>query len=126
MPTTQSATARKKQSANKATTRRSKPHAIKLLAEDHARVKKMFKEFEKLTRENEEAGKQELAKQICRELSVHAQLEEEIFYPCARDALEDDRVLNRAGVEHGAAKDLIAQSRPWMFSTPCLMPPLLY
>ena len=82
---------------------------IKLLKEDHAKVKKLFKEFEKLTKKNEEAGKQELAQQICRELSVHAQLEEEIFYPSARDVLEDDRLLNQAAVEHTAAKDLIAQ-----------------
>jgi hemerythrin superfamily protein len=108
MPTTQPATARKT-STQKTTTRRSKSHAIKLLTEDHAKVKKMFREFEKLTKKNEEAGKQELVQQICSELTVHAQLEEEIFYPSARDLLEDDRLLNKAAVEHGAAKELIAQ-----------------
>jgi hemerythrin-like domain-containing protein len=107
MPTPQSTT-RVKTTAHK-TTRRPKNHAIKLLMADHAKVKKLFKEFEKLTKKKEEAGKQELAEQICRELIVHAQLEEEIFYPSARDVLEDDRPLNEATVEHGAAKDLIAQ-----------------
>ena len=108
MPTSQS-TARGKTTTQKTATRKPKNHAIKLLMEDHAQVKKMFKEFEKLTEEKEEAGKQELVEQICRELTVHAQLEEEIFYPSARDVLDDDRPLNKAAVEHGAAKDLIAQ-----------------
>jgi hemerythrin-like domain-containing protein len=47
--------------------------------------------------------------QICEELTVHAQIEEEIFYPAAREAISDDDMLNEAEVEHATAKDLIAQ-----------------
>ena len=103
MPTTQST------STGKTATRRSKNDAIKLLTADHAKVKKMFKEFEKLSKKNDEEGKRELAAQICEELTIPAQLEEEIFYPAAREAIEDDDLMNEAMVEHNSAKDLISQ-----------------
>lgn len=47
--------------------------------------------------------------QVCNELKVHAQIEEEIFYPAVRDAIEDDDLLDEAEVEHAGAKDLITQ-----------------
>lgn len=114
MPTTRSAT-----TPHKTATRRSKTHAIKLLTEDHAHVKKMFREFEKLAKKDGDGSeKQQLAEQICKELTVHAQLEEEIFYPSARDALDDDLLLNEAAVEHESAKDLIAQIQSMDASDP--------
>lgn len=116
MPTTQNATTRKT-ATHKATTRRSKNDAIKLLTDDHAKVKKMFKEFEKLHKKNEE-GKEELAQQICQELTIHAQLEEEIFYPAAREAIDDDHMMNEAEVEHQAAKDMIAKIQSMNSSDP--------
>lgn len=103
---------------NRTTTRRaptgktgskSQKDAIKLLTEDHAKVKKLFKEYEKLTKKEDQDGKEELAQQICGELTIHAQLEEEIFYPAARKAIKDDDLLNEALVEHSSAKDLISQ-----------------
>jgi hemerythrin superfamily protein len=103
MPTTQGT------STGKTATRRSKNDAIKLLTADHAKVKKMFKEFEKLSKKEDEEAKAELAAQICEELTIHAQLEEEIFYPAAREAIEDDDLMNEAMVEHNSAKDLISQ-----------------
>jgi hypothetical protein len=112
MPTTQST------STGKTATRRSKNDAIKLLTADHAKVKKMFKEFEKLSKKNDEEGKTELAAQICEELTVHAQLEEEIFYPAAREAIEDDDLMNEAMVEHNSAKDLISQIQSMGASDP--------
>ncbi len=116
MPTARSAT-----TAHKTTTRRSKTHAIKLLTEDHANVKKLFKEFEKLAKkEGDEAEKQQLAEQICKELAVHAQLEEEIFYPALRDALDEELLLNEAAVEHESAKDLIGQIQSMGPSDPML------
>jgi hemerythrin-like domain-containing protein len=42
-------------------------------------------------------------------LTVHATIEEEIFYPAARDAVDEEPLLNEAEVEHQSAKDLIAQ-----------------
>jgi hemerythrin superfamily protein len=83
--------------------------AIELLMGDHKKVKKLFKEFEKLSKQEDIDGKVEIATQICEELTVHAAVEEEIFYPAARAAIGDDDMLNEALVEHATAKDLIAQ-----------------
>lgn len=87
----------------------STPDAIELLMEDHKKVKKLFKEFEKLSKQEDIDGKVEIANQICEELTIHTTLEEEIFYPAAREAIEDEDIVNEAIVEHASAKDLIAQ-----------------
>jgi hypothetical protein len=95
---------------SKRTTTDSAQDAIALLTEDHKTVQKLFKDYEKLTQgDAEEEEKAALAQQICTELSVHAQIEEEIFYPAVRDAIEETDLLNEAEVEHASAKDLIAQ-----------------
>ena len=87
-----------------------KHDAVDLLDADHIAVKKLFTAYKKLCDSKASAEKkQEVAEQICRELSVHAQIEEEIFYPQVRDAINDDPLLDEAEVEHGTAKDLIAQ-----------------
>lgn len=117
MPTTGSTTSGKTTMRSTAT-RTTKNDAIKLLTEDHNKVKKLFKEFEKLSKKNDEEGKEELAAQICKELTVHAQLEEEIFYPAVREAIDDDELMNEAMVEHGSAKDLIAQIQSMAASDP--------
>ena len=88
--------------------------ACDLLDADHKTVKKMFMEFEELTesggsKQNTKQKKQDLADKICNELTVHAQIEEEIFYPAIRKAIKDDLLMNEAEVEHASAKDLIAQ-----------------
>lgn len=85
--------------------------ACDLLDADHKAVKKMFNEFEKLTesRGNTRQKKRMLADQICQELTVHAQIEEEIFYPAIRKAIKDELMMAEAEVEHMSAKDLIAQ-----------------
>ena len=116
MPTTQTPSTRKT-TAQKTTARRSKNDAIKLLTDDHNKVKKMFKEFEKLHKKHEE-GREELAQQICKELTIHAQLEEEIFYPAAHEAIDDDHLMNEAAVEHQAAKDLIEKIQSMNSSDP--------
>ena len=79
--------------------------AIALLKEDHRKVEKLFKEFESA----KGAGrKQRLAGQICLELSVHATIEEEIFYPACQGTVDED-LLKESYVEHDAAKVLIAE-----------------
>jgi hemerythrin superfamily protein len=83
-----------------------KPDAIRLLKDDHARVDALFERFER-TRGDKQ--KQKIAETICSELKVHAQLEEELFYPAARAAIAEQDLLNEAEVEHASAKDLIAQ-----------------
>ncbi|MDQ6620786.1 MAG: hemerythrin domain-containing protein [Pseudomonadota bacterium] len=84
------------------------PDAITLLIQDHDEVKKMFKEYERLG-DSAQASKQELAEQICEALTIHTQIEEEIFYPALREALDDDDMMDEADVEHAAAKELIEQ-----------------
>ena len=101
-----------KSSASKATGTRASasPDALKLLIADHKEVKQLFKAYEKLV--EAEAGdeeKQALAEQICALLTIHATIEEEIFYPAARESLEEEDLLDEAEVEHASAKDLIAQ-----------------
>lgn len=84
--------------------------AVALLKADHAEVKTMFKAFEKLKEgDGEPAEKGALVAQICEALTVHAQIEEEIFYPAVREAIEDDDLMDEADVEHAGAKDLIEQ-----------------
>jgi hemerythrin superfamily protein len=88
------------------------PDAIKLLTADHAEVKKLFKEYDKLAEADADAEeRQPLAEQICLLLTVHATIEEELFYPAARDVLPEDELdlVDEADVEHASAKDLIAQ-----------------
>ena len=80
--------------------------AIKLLKADHKEVKTMFQQYEKL---EDDAEKQELADKICMALTVHAQIEEEIYYPAVRAAIDDDDLLDEAEVEHASAKQLIAE-----------------
>jgi hemerythrin superfamily protein len=87
-----------------------KNDAIDLLDADHVAVKKLFTAYKKLCDgDGSPEQKQELADQICQELTVHATIEEEIFYPQVRDAIDDDDLLDEAEVEHSTAKDLIAQ-----------------
>jgi len=80
--------------------------AIALLKQDHRTVEELFEQFEKASGDGR---KQKLAEQICLELSVHAQIEEEIFYPALRDAIDDEDLIDEADVEHASAKQLIAQ-----------------
>jgi hemerythrin-like domain-containing protein len=85
-----------------------KTDAIAMLKADHDKVKKMFKEFEKLD-EGETEEKSSLVRHTCAELKVHTQLENEIFYPAVREAIEDDDLMDEALVEHQAAEELISQ-----------------
>lgn len=85
---------------------RSKQDAIAMLKADHQRVHQLVEQFKK-ARDDERKGK--LAERICQELEVHAQLEEEVFYPAVRDAIDKDDLMDEAEVEHASAKDLIRQ-----------------
>jgi hemerythrin superfamily protein len=87
---------------------KSKNDAIELLKDDHKKVKDLFEKFEALS-DRSKVNKKKIADQICLELTVHAQVEEEIFYPAVRDPIKDDDLMDEAVVEHASAKDLIAQ-----------------
>lgn len=87
-----------------------KSDAIALLTADHKTVKGLFKQFEELTKQDDvDDEKARLVQRICSELTVHAQVEEELFYPAVREAIDDDDLMDEADIEHASAKDLIAQ-----------------
>lgn len=84
--------------------------AVDLLDADHKAVKKLFIDYNALCEDGAPAAaKRSLAERICQELSVHAQIEEEIFYPEVRKAIGDDALMDEALAEHAEAKDLIAR-----------------
>jgi hemerythrin superfamily protein len=95
-----------------------KPDAIALLKDDHKRVKKLFKDFEKIKDKAEATEKEALVTQICTELTIHTQIEEEIFYPAVRKAIDESDLLDEAEVEHASAKDLIKQLQGMSVSEP--------
>jgi len=86
-----------------------KGDVILQLIADHEKVKKLFKQYEKLAKKGNIEGKALIANHICAELTVHATAEEEIFYTKALSATHDDDLINEANVEHDSAKSLIAQ-----------------
>ena len=84
--------------------------AIELLEADHRAVKALFDEFRRLSVHKASVRKRRaVAEQICLQLTIHARLEDEMFYPRVREAVRDDDLLDQAEVEHDSAKDLIAQ-----------------
>ena len=82
-----------------------KPDAIALLKADHRKVEELFEQYESASGDGK---KQKIALQICLELTVHATIEEEIFYPACEGKIEQD-LLEEAYVEHDGAKVLIAE-----------------
>ena len=80
--------------------------AIAMLRADHKLVSALFAEYE-TTRSN--SKKRTLVSKICTELSLHAQVEEEIFYPAVKKALNDKEMIPEATVEHATLKALIGQ-----------------
>ena len=89
---------------------RARALALELLEADHRKVEALFEQYE-TEKESGEGTKRPIAERICGELTVHAQVEEEIFYPWLRENLseEDMELVEEALVEHATAKDLIAQ-----------------
>jgi hemerythrin superfamily protein len=82
--------------------------AIAMLKADHKKVSGLFEQFGK---SRASSTKKKLVSEICLELTVHAKLEEEIFYPAVKAALRDQELVPEANVEHATVKDLIAQVR---------------
>ena len=80
--------------------------AIALLKADHREVEGYFEAFEKARSDDR---KQQLAEKICRALTVHTTIEEEIFYPAFLEATEEEDLHHEAAVEHDGAKKLIAE-----------------
>ena len=82
------------------------PDAISLLKADHRQVEKWFEEFESA---RSSSRKQALATNICNALTVHTEIEEQIFYPAFFQATKDKDMHHEALIEHDGAKKLIAE-----------------
>ena len=80
--------------------------AIDILEADHRQVEEFFNDYEELDEIND---KQRLAVKICTVLQAHTQIEEEIFDPAAREAIENPELIDEAIVEHASAKQLIGE-----------------
>jgi len=108
MPTASKHTTAQRRAAARTRAKSGKDDAIKLLKADHKEVSDLIEKYEngRLSKDRKVA----LAKQICLALTVHAQIEEEIFYPAAREASirDGEDLLDEAEVEHGSIKDLVA------------------
>jgi hemerythrin superfamily protein len=82
--------------------------ALELLQQDHREVEELFDAFDELQEDDDR--KAEVAGKICMALKVHAQIEEEIFYPQARKATKDNDLIDEAAVEHATVKKLIGET----------------
>jgi|SRR5689334_4841396 hemerythrin superfamily protein len=90
-------------------TKEKEQNAIQLLSKDHDEVEKLFKQFQKMSRDG--SRKTEIVRQICTALTIHAEIEEEIFYPAVREALGEkgESLMDEAAVEHEGVKNLVEQ-----------------
>lgn len=91
------------------TATRARDEVLAMLKEDHKRVRKALRDFEKLDMQEDAEAAQALVQRTCAELEAHAALEEELFYPAARDAMREEDLIDEAEVEHMTAKMLIGQ-----------------
>jgi len=107
--TSHAGTARGTRARSSARTRAKRHDAIQLLASDHDEVEKLFKQFQKSRQDG--ARKGEIVRRICVALTVHAEIEEEIFYPAMRDALpdKDESLMDEAAIEHETIRNLVEE-----------------
>lgn len=84
---------------------------LQMLKDDHKQVKKAFRDFEKLDPHEEPERCAQLVEQTCNELEIHARIEEDLFYPAVRQAIQDEDLMHEAEVEHKSAKMLIEELR---------------
>jgi hemerythrin superfamily protein len=86
--------------------------AVDLLDADHKMAQKQFLDYQGLCEDGAPSeARQQLALKICQDLTVHTQIEEEIFYPRVQEAIQDDALMEEALSEHAEAKEMIAQIR---------------
>ena len=86
------------------------PDAIDLLDADHLSVHALFQSYRELVRTGAPPlQRRALAEEICMELTIHARLEEELFYPAVREALDDDELVDEAEDQHGSQREFVAQ-----------------
>jgi hypothetical protein len=106
MPTTRTSTSRSTASAGRSS---AKTQIVAMLKADHKKVKKAFKDFEKLDVQEDGDQAEAIVEQTLNDIEIHAQLEEQIFYPAARGAMKEADLIEEAEVEHMTVKVLIEQ-----------------
>lgn len=84
------------------------PDALDFLVTDHRDVQALFQQFE-ATEDRSAADRKKIADRICHALTLNIQIEERVFYPAVREAVDAKKFLDEAKVEHAAAKQLIVQ-----------------
>lgn len=87
------------------------PLALELLTSDHRKVDQLFERFDEM-KEQEDDSRVAIAQRVCSEITIHAQVEEDLFYPWLRENLDDSDLVAEAEVEHATAKQLIAEILP--------------
>jgi hemerythrin superfamily protein len=90
---------------------KSLPLALELLESDHRKVEQLFQQFEQM-KEDEDDSRTAIAQQICAELTIHARIEEDLFYPWLRENMDETDMVAEALVEHASLKKLIAEIEP--------------
>jgi len=93
---------------NRAESSRTLPLALEMLSADHRKVERLFAEYERM-KEQEDESRVALAQRICTELTIHMQVEEDLFYPWLRENMDDTDMVAEALVEHASAKQLISE-----------------
>lgn len=87
--------------------------AVELLSQDHRKVENLFDQFKNMKKGDKQdsngMSRRDIVKKACDMLTIHTQIEEEIFYPALRKALDDTDLLDEALVEHNSAKQLISE-----------------
>jgi hemerythrin superfamily protein len=84
--------------------------AITMLTADHAEARQLFDRFDELCASRADAdSRQSLIENLCAVLTAHTMIEEELFYPQVRKAIDDPHLLDPARDDHARAKELIAQ-----------------
>jgi len=94
----------------KAKTASDKPLAIEMLMADHRKVEDLFEQYQ-AAKDADDDSRRDIAATLCTEITVHAAVEEEVFYPWLRETLDEDDVdmVEEAQVEHDGVKELVAQ-----------------
>lgn len=87
--------------------------ALSMLRQDHDLIRQLFKDFERLLMQGHDtrhrAARAGVVSRICSELNMHIQVEDEIFYPAVRAAIQDDLLMDVADVEHESVMRLIVE-----------------
>jgi len=85
-------------------------NAVEILKQDHDEVEKLFDQYEDAKDEDNAELKAEIVAAVCKALTIHAQIEEELFYPAMRRQEEDaSDLVDEAAVEHQTLKNLVAE-----------------